>query len=153
MYPLWLTLLIVLLTALLMEGFAWATHKYLMHGVLWFIHKTHHEPRKSWWELNDVFALLFTAQSVLMIVIGWNYPDWYWLFPMGIGIAVYGIGYAIFHDILAHNRIPNLRFKTQNRYLKRIIRAHSIHHRYHSKEGSEAFGFLYAPKKYEKPQS
>ena len=29
------------------------------------------------------------------------------------------------------------------------MRAHYIHHEVHTKEGAEAFGFLYAPKKYE----
>jgi beta-carotene 3-hydroxylase len=30
-----------------------------------------------------------------------------------------------------------------------MINAHYIHHGKHTKEGCEAFGFLYAPKKYE----
>jgi beta-carotene 3-hydroxylase len=30
-----------------------------------------------------------------------------------------------------------------------MIQAHYIHHAKHTKEGCEAFGFLYAPKKYE----
>jgi beta-carotene 3-hydroxylase len=34
--------------------------------------------------------------------------------------------------------------------MKRIMYAHYVHHKTHTKEGAEAFGFLYAPKKYEK---
>lgn len=34
--------------------------------------------------------------------------------------------------------------------MKRIMRAHYLHHEKHTKEGAEAFGFLYAPKKYQK---
>jgi beta-carotene 3-hydroxylase len=30
-----------------------------------------------------------------------------------------------------------------------MIRAHKIHHKHLGKDGAEAFGFLYAPKKYE----
>jgi beta-carotene 3-hydroxylase len=30
-----------------------------------------------------------------------------------------------------------------------MIKAHYIHHQKHTKEGCEAFGFLYAPKKFE----
>jgi len=30
-----------------------------------------------------------------------------------------------------------------------MIHAHYVHHSKHTKEGCEAFGFLYAPKKYE----
>jgi len=29
------------------------------------------------------------------------------------------------------------------------MKAHYIHHKVHEREGAEAFGFLYAPKKYE----
>jgi beta-carotene 3-hydroxylase len=32
--------------------------------------------------------------------------------------------------------------------MKRIMNAHFVHHKTHTKEGAEAFGFLYAPKKY-----
>jgi beta-carotene 3-hydroxylase len=35
--------------------------------------------------------------------------------------------------------------------MQRIIRAHYIHHKVHTKEGAQAFGFLYAPKKYDVP--
>ena len=34
--------LIVLTAFIFMEFAAWATHKYLMHGVLWFLHEDHH---------------------------------------------------------------------------------------------------------------
>jgi beta-carotene 3-hydroxylase len=36
--------------------------------------------------------------------------------------------------------------------MKRIMHAHYIHHKVHTKEGAEAFGFLYAPEKYEPKQ-
>jgi beta-carotene 3-hydroxylase len=37
----------------------------------------------------------------------------------------------------------------RSRYLQRMIHAHYIHHSKHSRDGCEAFGFLYAPKKFE----
>ncbi len=36
----------------------------------------------------------------------------------------------------------------RSKYLQRMINAHYTHHSKHSKEGCEAFGFLYAPGKY-----
>jgi beta-carotene 3-hydroxylase len=33
--------------------------------------------------------------------------------------------------------------------MKRIMKAHYVHHKVHTREGAEAFGFLYAPKKYQ----
>ena len=44
-----------------------------------------------------------------------------------------------------------MKIDTSGRYMQRIMRAHYVHHKVHSKEGAEAFGFLYAPKRYDKP--
>jgi beta-carotene 3-hydroxylase len=59
----------------------------------------------------------------------------------------YGIFYSVFHDIIVHRRIK-IKFKAKSAYMKRIMNAHYVHHKTHTKEGAEAFGFLYAPKKY-----
>ena len=40
-----------------MEGVAWFTHKYLMHGPLWFLHESHHVPHRGGLEKNDWFAV------------------------------------------------------------------------------------------------
>ena len=53
----------------LMEGIAWFTHKFIMHGFLWIWHKSHHEPRKGVWELNDLFGFMFAIPSVVLIII------------------------------------------------------------------------------------
>ncbi len=116
---------IVLATLLAMECISWAMHKYLFHGPLWFIHKSHHQERSGFFEWNDVFSLLF------------------WL---GAGISLYGIIYFIFHDWFIHNRFKS--FKTTNRYLLGIRRAHKIHHKSTEKNPSEEFGLLTASKKY-----
>jgi len=42
-----------------MELAGWFIHKYLMHGPLWIIHKTHHRPSHSFFEWNDLFSVLF----------------------------------------------------------------------------------------------
>jgi beta-carotene 3-hydroxylase len=47
-----------------------------------------------------------------------------------------------------HRRVK-IKFKAKNAYLKRLIKAHYVHHEVHTKDGAEAFGFLYAPKKFE----
>jgi beta-carotene 3-hydroxylase len=46
-----------------------------------------------------------------------------------------------------HQRLRWRPSKRSN-YLQRMINAHYIHHNRHTKENCEAFGFLYAPKKY-----
>ena len=43
-----------------MEFIAWATHKYIMHGFLWKLHKDHHQVNKDKiFEKNDAFFLIF----------------------------------------------------------------------------------------------
>ena len=36
-------ILVVLGTFIGMEGVAWLTHKYVMHGAFWYLHKDHHK--------------------------------------------------------------------------------------------------------------
>ncbi len=135
-------------TFLFMEGMAWFTHKYIMHGIMWNWHESHHVHHKNALEKNDLFSVVFGVLSTLTIIIGAEIEAYRPLLWIGLGIASYGLCYFIFHDIIVHRRIK-VKFKTKNTYLKRLIKAHYVHHEVHEKEGAEAFGFLYAPKKYE----
>jgi beta-carotene 3-hydroxylase len=65
-----------------------------------------------------------------------------------LGVSLYGISYFVFHDLIVHRRIK-FKYNTKSEYMKRIMNAHFVHHKVHSKEGAEAFGFLFAPKKYD----
>jgi len=145
-----INVLIVVGTFLFMEGVAWFTHKYVMHGFLWSWHRSHHKVHGHALEMNDLFAAVFSIPSMLTIYFGSsNYESLWWLFYIGVGILCYGIFYFIFHDIIVHRRIK-IPFKAKSRYMKRIMTAHYVHHETHTKEDGEAFGFLYAPKKYDK---
>lgn len=142
----WLNIIIMFVTFFFMEFMAWFTHKYIMHGILWTWHKSHHSIRKGFFEKNDLFAVVFSIPAMFLIIMG-SYLKIYEIMFVGFGITMYGIFYLIFHDIIVHRRI-NIRFKAKSGYMKRIMNAHYIHHHKHTKEGCEAFGFLYAPKKY-----
>jgi len=135
---------IILLTIASMEAFSWFIHKYLFHGPLWFIHKSHHVERKGWFEFNDVFSLLFASISLYLMWQGRT--DFNVRFWIGLGISVYGVIYFIFHDWFIHNRFKS--FKSSNSYLLGIRRAHKIHHKSIKKNPSEEFGLLLASKKY-----
>lgn len=135
-------------TFFLMEGVAWFTHKYIMHGFLWTWHKSHHTAHNHSLERNDLFVVVFSIPSIVCIALGAENSSLRWLMFVGFGILAYGIFYFLFHDVIVHRRIK-VRFKAKNKYLKRIINAHYAHHKVHTKDGAEAFGFLYAPKKYE----
>ena len=64
----WIT--IILITFCFMEIVAWATHKYIMHGFLWVLHKDHHKKdHDSWFERNDLFFLQFAGISAVFVVL------------------------------------------------------------------------------------
>lgn len=128
-----------------MEIFSWLIHKYIMHGFLWNIHKTHHRKGKGFFELNDFFSLFFGAVSVLLIVVGLDTFDYrFWI---GMGIAAYGMLYFIVHDILIHRRIKSRR-KINNRYLKAVAQAHYDHHKSGQNKEAVCYGLLWVPGKY-----
>lgn len=146
----WLmNLLLIILAFITMEGVAWASHKYIMHGFLWRWHRSHHKKHPYPLEKNDLFAVVFSLISIALIVAGVRIPSLGWIMYIGFGVMLYGFFYFIFHDIIVHRRIK-IPFRTKNPYLTRIIRAHYVHHQHHEKKGAVAFGFLYAPKKYAK---
>lgn len=140
--------LIVIGTFLFMEFVAWFTHKYIMHGFLWIWHESHHKKHNHALERNDLFALVFSIPSIGLLYYSTVYTYAPYLTAVGIGIFLYGVFYLVFHDIIVHQRIK-WRPDKKSQYLKRMINAHYIHHKKHTKEDGEAFGFLYAPKKYE----
>lgn len=139
-------LLIVLLTVSGMEAWAWFSHKYILHGPLWFLHRSHHRPRRSWWEWNDTVSVLYGIIAAILIIRGAEESSWH--LSVGIGIALYGIFYFIFHDIIIHQRIK-WKHRFRHPYVKRLIWAHKQHHRHGEKNPGEAYGFLYADKKYQ----
>lgn len=134
----------ILLTIAGMEAFSWVIHKYLFHGPLWFIHKTHHGHKKGWFETNDLFSIFFAGIAVWLMWLGHIMLDYrFWI---GMGISIYGVVYFIFHDWFIHNRFRS--FKTNNKYLLNIRRAHKIHHKSMEKESAEEFGLLMTGKKH-----
>jgi beta-carotene 3-hydroxylase len=139
---------ILILSVVAMEAFSWAIHKYLFHGPLWFIHKTHHLPHKGYFELNDIFSLGFSLLAVAFMWLG--HSDLSFIFWLGAGISVYGIIYFVFHDCFVHNRITA--FKSNNMYLWALKRAHKIHHKSIQKKPATFFGLLwFDPKKLNLP--
>ncbi len=66
------------------------------------------------------------------------------MLPVGLGMTGYGFIYFLFHDVVVHRRV-RVRGVPQWRYLRRIIKAHLVHHRTHGRDGAQSFGFLYAP--------
>lgn len=138
---------IFLATFCFMEFMAWFTHKYIMHGFLWVLHKDHHKKdHDSWFERNDAFFIFYAVVSMGSIMIAGNTGFWPG-YPIGFGILAYGIAYFIVHDIFIHQRFKLFR-NANNRYARGVRRAHKIHHKHLGKEEGENFGMLLVPFKY-----
>lgn len=139
--------LITVVTFLLMEVITWLTHKYVMHGFLWYLHEDHHQPKyKNLFEKNDAFFIIFAIPSIALFYFGFN-PELNFLFFIGLGILFYGCAYFLVHDIVIHQRVKWFT-RTNNPYLKGLRKAHKVHHKHLMKEDGECFGMLYVPKKY-----
>ncbi|PXA85356.1 beta-carotene hydroxylase [Nostoc sp. 3335mG] len=133
------------LTVAAMEGFAYAMHRWVMHGPGWFLHASHHRQRTGPFELNDLYAVIFAIPSILLLAGGVRWSWWPGCTWIGAGIAAYGAIYFGFHDWIVHKRLPH-RYVARSRYMKRIVQAHRLHHVVETKAGTVSFGFLVAPK-------
>lgn len=133
-----------------MEFSGWFIHKYIMHGPLWGIHKTHHQPSNSFFELNDLFSIFFGSIAVLLIFLGVG--DFDFRFWMGVGISLYGISYFFIHDVLVHRRIKWLD-RPKSSFLLGIFKAHQAHHATNKKNDAVSFGLFVVSRKYFKMKS
>lgn len=140
-------LIITLVTFLVMECITWLTHKFVMHGFMWYFHKDHHQPRYDGpFERNDVFFIIFAVPSILLFYFGWQ-PEINYLFFIGLGILLYGTAYFLVHDVIIHRRFKWFK-NSKNKYLKGLRKAHKVHHKHLGKEHGECFGMLWVPKEY-----
>ena len=132
----------------LMEFVAWFTHKYIMHGLLWYFHRDHHtRDNEGVFEKNDFFFLIFAIPGSFFMMYGIHIGTIYIPFWIGLGITVYGAAYFFVHDLFIHQRSKIFR-NTSSRYLNALRRAHKIHHKNLKKENGENFGMLFFPIKY-----
>lgn len=139
--------LISLATFACMEAVTWCTHKYVMHGFLWYLHEDHHQPKyQNVFEKNDLFFVFGAIPSILLFYFGLegglNYK-----FFIGLGILMYGIGYFLIHDVLIHQRFKWFK-NTKIKYFIALRKAHKVHHKHLDKPDGECFGMLFVPLKY-----
>lgn len=133
--------LIVLAAYTAMEFMAWFTHKYVMHGFLWHWHEDHHEPHDKFFERNDRFFLVYAIPSAICYIVGSMYPEYGFLFYVGVGISLYGLTYFLIHDVYIHRRFKWFK-QLDSKYSRAILRAHGAHHSTQGKEDAESFGLL-----------
>ncbi|MFT6845687.1 MAG: beta-carotene 3-hydroxylase [Flavobacteriales bacterium] len=143
-----LNIVLVIATFFFMEFIAWFTHKYVMHGWGWFLHKDHHVhgEGKTFFEKNDSFFIIFAVPSFLLLLFG-SVNEFDHRFWMGTGIAMYGLCYFLLHDLFIHQRFK-IFTRSKNTYLMALRKAHKVHHKHLTKEHGECFGMLIVPFKY-----
>ena len=139
-------IIITLATFGIMEFMAWSTHRFVMHGFMWYFHEDHHVPHQKIFERNDVFFLIYAIPSWLCIMLGMMNASVVSV-SIGFGILLYGIAYFLVHDVLIHRRFKWFD-KTDNWYFRALRKAHKVHHKNQGKEEGQCFGMLWVPVRY-----
>ena len=117
-----------------MEGFTYLAHRFVMHGIGWALHRSHHVSAGERFEANDVFPCIGAAVAMVGFAIGFNVgvPS---LVAVGFGVTAYGFAYMFVHDVYIHGRVARL---PEMAPLERLRRAHALHHLF----GGEPYGML-----------
>lgn len=134
--------ILTLATLAVMEWAVAMVHKHIMHGIGWGWHRSHHEIRHSrGWEKNDLYAIVFSLATVLLFALGNTYAPIWWI---ALGITLYGLIYALLHDVITHRRLP-WKWEVKYPYIRRLVAAHRMHHAAKARDSGVSYGFLYAP--------
>ena len=124
-----------------MEPFTYAAHRWVMHGVGWALHRSHHRVRRpgggltAQLEANDWFPVMFAGVTILAMAAASVAPAFHLLMPIGVGVTAYGATYAFVHDLYIHGRFARI---PRVGPLERLRAAHALHHRF----GGEPYGML-----------
>jgi len=93
-----------------MEMYARWAHRVWWHEMPsgWALHKSHHSPRTSTFEANDIYAVANAAPAFALCFYGFFHSGIVGslAFGMGLGITLFGIAYMFVHDGLVHKRFP-----------------------------------------------
>lgn len=125
-------LAVTVVSFVLMEPITAATHRWVMHGVGSVLHRSHHRrvrPGESpqRWEANDAFPVVFAAIVMFGFALGFNVAGFEVLVPVGVGVTLYGVAYAVVHDVYIHRRLGWFGDRRVPG-LERLAAAHRVHH-------------------------
>ena len=127
----WSAIAIAVVAFALMEPVTAATHRWVMHGVGEFLHRSHHRRRVTTWEANDWYPVMFAAIVNVGFFAGFNWDGFGSLVPVGVGVTVYGMAYAVVHDVYIHGRLGWFDGRRIGAF-ERLADAHRIHHLYNA---------------------
>lgn len=131
------SVLIIAIAFVVMEPVTYAAHRWVMHGIGEFLHRSHHRPGSSGWEANDLYPVAFAAVVLVGMALGFNVNGLGDLVAVGVGITLYGAAYALVHDVYIHRRVLGWR-PPRSRVGDHLAEAHRVHHLYNG----EPYGML-----------
>jgi beta-carotene 3-hydroxylase len=123
--------------AIAMEPVAALTHRFVMHRHGWAWHRSHHARPAGAVQANDRYPALFAVATMGAMAVGSALPRWRVLLAVGSGVTVYGMAYALVHDVCIHGRLTGTPF-VRGRYLRAVAAAHREHHA----SNGAPYGFL-----------
>ncbi len=123
------TLALIVAAFVAMEPLTAATHRWVMHGFGWILHRSHHRTLTTRFEGNDAFPVLFASIVCVALFVGFNVDGWGVAIPVGVGVTAYGAAYALVHDVYIHQRC-RLFGDRRTDVLERLAAAHRLHHRF-----------------------
>jgi beta-carotene 3-hydroxylase len=129
--------LIAVAALLIMEPVTALTHRFVMHGFGMGWHRSHHEPPRRAVEANDLFPVVFSAATIVLLAVGVYGEGGEVLVPLGIGITAYGASYLVVHDVVIHRRLARW-LPVSAGFLAWHRDAHNVHHLY----SRAPYGFL-----------
>jgi beta-carotene 3-hydroxylase len=128
--------LVVLAAFFAMEAVSYLTHRFVMHGFGFAIHRSHHVNGDGGFELNDLYPMMFSSVAILAFTAGTLRPSLRGLVLAGTGVTLYGAAYLFVHEIYIHRRLWSM--SRRYRLLEWMKSSHRIHHLY----GGEPYGML-----------
>ena len=136
-------LTLVVIGFLGMEIVTYLVHRFVMHGVLERLHRSHHRNAAAEYatkspEPNDVFPLAFSVCAAGGVWLGFNVDGLSWLLPLLVGVTAYGVVYTLVHDGIIHGRIRWMK-QLDFSWSRRLETAHRSHHR----ANGEPYGMLF----------
>lgn len=132
------SVLVVVAAFCVMEPVTYLAHRFVMHGIGWTLHRSHHAAAAGRFEANDAFPLIFGSFTVLAMAVGFNVSSLRFLVAVTAGITLYGAAYGFVHDVYIHGRLGGRLRPGGRSWLEHLRWAHGLHHRF----GGEPFGML-----------
>jgi beta-carotene 3-hydroxylase len=102
------------LAVFLLWNVTWLTHKYVMHGFMWYFHEDHHQPKYEHpFERNDIFFIILPSLNRILFYFGAE-AGFNYLFLL---VWVYCLWSCFMIHVLIHQRFNGSKTQTTSTLL------------------------------------